>query len=302
MASATPACVICMKKVLDQEKAIGCDGPCERWFHTDCIKMSNAEYAKFAGNKKLSWNCNRVDCFKDAGNPINQLVAQISDLAMKMDHLISKVDCLKSEDIAPIKEDIKTLNTKICSLEPRLLNTESRITTLEQDFKSVKDTVVGPDTETVISEMNDRSRRAANVIIYNLRESTSSTVKNRQDHDLNHISNLNTALNTNLPLERVRTLRLGKPVRGKNRPLKVIFQSPSDARMFNNGFSQELVSAANDDYANVSIGRDRTPKERQYLQKVRQELEERKKKGETSLTIKYTHGIPAIVKGLSKNE
>lgn len=61
-----------------------------------------------------------------------------------------------------------------------------------------------------------------------------------------------------------------------------------------------MVSAANGDYADLLISRDRTLKERQYLQEVRKELEAHKKEGGSSLTIKYAHGILTTVKGLSK--
>lgn len=302
MANIDGACIVCMKKVLDDEKAIGCDGHCERWFHIDCIKMSPTEYAKFAGNKKLKWNCSRVDCAEAVRGPMVQLITQIADLTGKMDLLIKKVDSLKNDDIVPIREDIKDLSVKISALEPRLAASETRISALEESLRAVGTSGGHTDAEFVIGELNDRSQRAANVLVYNLKEPTSTSPRERQNQDNQHINHLVSALDVNLDTDRIKSFRLGKPVRGKIRPLKVVFGSANDAKTFNTTFSKDLVSTVDAEYEGLSIGRDRTLKERQYLKKIRNELDERKKNGEVSLTIKYINGVPNIVKSLSKNE
>lgn len=40
----TYECPSCVKTVFDTEEGIGCDGPCLRWFHRDCIKVTKSEY------------------------------------------------------------------------------------------------------------------------------------------------------------------------------------------------------------------------------------------------------------------
>lgn len=187
MANSDGACVVCMKKVLDDEKAIGCDGHCGRWFHIDCIKMPSTEYAKFAGNKKLKWSCSRVDCDEAVKGPMVQLITQISELTGKMDQLIKKVDSLKNDDIVPIREDIKNLSVKISALEPRLAASEARISVLEESLKTLDTPGGHTDTECVIGELNDRSQRAANVLVFNLKEPTCTSAKERQNQDNQHI-------------------------------------------------------------------------------------------------------------------
>ena len=39
---------------------LGCDGPCSRWFHINCVMITNEEFNIVAKRKK--WFCNMSDC------------------------------------------------------------------------------------------------------------------------------------------------------------------------------------------------------------------------------------------------
>lgn len=292
------SCEICMKLVLDTEKAICCDGDCDRWFHADCVKISPIDYAKHAGNKNLKWVCNRVDCSKLSSAPMNQLLAQMSELTKKVDHLIGKVDCLKQEDIAPIKEDIKSINSKINALEPRIVTSENRITDLEQNLQALKNNTAPSNPEEIIGEINERSRRATNVILFNLKESSSRDVKVKQDHDKQLVAKIASTMNNQVDLNDVKAYRLGKPSKDKVRPLRLILKSIDETRQFVQGFSKEEVERVDPSLAGVSVSRDKTIQERDYLNHLRNELKTRTENGEPDLTIKYTSGVPAIVKAV----
>ena len=47
------------KNSSDTVKWIGCDGPCQRWFHSLCLHFSNEDYNGAIKRKK--WYCNRSD-------------------------------------------------------------------------------------------------------------------------------------------------------------------------------------------------------------------------------------------------
>lgn len=93
-------------------------------------------------------------------------------------------------------------------------------------------------------------------------------------------------------------LRLGKQSGSGTRPIKVMFASADLAVDLFKKFSRSPPTE--DDLPNVSISRDRTLRERKYLNDVRKQLEERRGEGETDLTIKFINDIPTIVKQ-SKN-
>lgn len=292
------SCVLCMKLVLDSDKAICCDGDCDRWFHADCVKMSPTDYAKHAGNKNLKWVCNRVDCSHSSSTPMNLLLAQMSELTKKVDHLIGKVDCLKQEDIAPIKEDIKSINSKINALEPRIVTSENRITDLEQDLQALKNSKVSSNPEEIIGEINERSRRATNVILFNLKESSSKDIRVKQEHDKHLVTKIVSTMNSQIDINDAKSYRLGKPSKDKVRPLRLILKSIDETKQFIQGFSKEEVERVDPSLAGVSVSRDKTIQERDYLNHLRNELKIRSENGEADLTIKYISGVPAIVKSV----
>lgn len=45
------------KEVGDAESMIGCDGPCGKWYHFDCVNMSNDEFTALATDGTSSWVC-----------------------------------------------------------------------------------------------------------------------------------------------------------------------------------------------------------------------------------------------------
>jgi septal ring factor EnvC (AmiA/AmiB activator) len=295
-----------MKLILDADKAICCDGTCDRWFHADCVGMSTSEYAKYAKDENRKWYCNRIDCAdpKSHTSTMELLLAQMSELSKKVDNLIGKVDGLKQEDIAPIKEDIKTITSKIDSLEPRIAASENRIDDLEREVGVLKTGSGHLNPEEIYSEFNERCRRARNVILYNVKENSSKDVKVKQEHDKRVVTKIVSSMNSQIDSSGVKTFRLGKFIRDKPRPLKVIFSSAEEARYFFQNFSKDEIERMDSTLAELSISRDRTPQERNYLNKLREELRNRTDKGEKDLTIKYSNGIPSIVKvsSLSKND
>ena len=47
---------------MDTVNWLGCDGPCQRWFHVPCLKLSAEEFLNASKRKK--WMCNMSDCKK----------------------------------------------------------------------------------------------------------------------------------------------------------------------------------------------------------------------------------------------
>lgn len=78
----------------------------------------------------------------------------------------------------------------------------------------------------------------------------------------------------------LRVLRIGRSIKDKPRPFKIVFQNESVEHQFCDSFSCDLVADADVAWKDISISRDRTPKERQYLNDLRAELKKPSKGGE----------------------
>lgn len=81
----------------------------------------------------------------------------------------------------------------------------------------------------------------------------------------------------------------------------MILPSAHDVGLLLKNFSKEVLAEMDESYSDVSVTRDRTPRERDYLHNLRSELKERQDKGERDITIRYMNGTPTIVKINPKN-
>lgn len=303
--STATCCPICVKLVLDEEEGIQCDSDCQRWFHVKCLGMPRGDYAKFSADLNLKWNCNRLDCTvptmqsnRDIGDMLNMLIAKIDDLGSKVSSLLplpGKID--------EMERKIDSINVKLDTLESRIERNEDRIEQLEHKLADVHSSNVASasEPEHIFAEWNDRLKRASNAIIYNLPEKSSSSVNARVKHDSDWMSNLLGVFQIQISPLTMKCVRIGKPSKDKPRPLKVFFPNAEFARDFCSKFSGEEVKRAFPDLPLVSVGRDRTSRERTHLQQLRAELAERSKNGEKDITIKFINGVPAITKNLQKN-
>lgn len=295
MAYPKTICPCCLKKVLDTEKGIQCDKECGRWFHIKCVDLPEVEYNKYANNTKKIWQCSRADCKSDSNDPFSALSAQLNVMLDKMSNLATKDEIKTVTDgIALVNSSLTNINKKLEELEPRLKATEDRLDIIEERLDRLQAGPTSSGPESVIEELNDRSNRARNVLLFNITENKSNDVSVRVKHD-NVIAGKLIAIVLPNQTIKFKTIRVGKPNRDKHRPLKVIFNDDTDARNFITHFAEEEVKKLDDIFANISISRDRTVQERQYLKNLRSELDRRIKGGEKGLTIRYRNGIPVIV-------
>lgn len=166
-------CFICLKNVLDTEKGIQCEKACGRWFHSNCMNVSEAEYRKLASDNKVKWFCNRVHCTNPSQHPLNQMFSRFDVVASQMALVLTKLENLKDipVNIGAIKDELASVNEKLSNFEPRIADIEKRVETLEDHLKDLRtgnESQVG--IESVLEEMSDRSR-SKNIIIYDLPES-----------------------------------------------------------------------------------------------------------------------------------
>lgn len=95
-----------------------------------------------------------------------------------------------------------------------------------------------------------------------------------------------TSLYENCP-KPIKSIRLGKYIPTKNRPIKVCFDDTHTPRF--------LLRNKIKLHENIQIYADQTPTQKQYWQSMKEELQTRTNNGEKDLIMKYIRGVPRIV-------
>lgn len=299
-------CPVCVIQIIQSDKSIQCEDDCKRFFHQECAKLSNTDYSKYANprtNEFKKWICRRDDCMDVGKQPMNQILSQLSFLASKISDLTDKVDLITSlpSKVDNLITEVESLNGNLQSLDLRVTTNESKIEELERKILNTKTVHGAPDTEATIAEINERERRSRNVILYNLPESKNNTASVRIEHDSNLISKIIAKFCPSDSEASFKSYRIGRPLKDRSRPLKVIFKKSTVVMELCKNFSPSDLVEQEPNLRDVGISRDRTPAERKYLQELRATLKEMTDSGEADLTIKFVNGVPKIVKSSPKN-
>jgi hypothetical protein len=148
--------------------------------------------------------------------------------------------------------------------------------------------------EFIINEISERNLRASNLILYNVPESNSDNTTDRIAQDSNLVCNLINSINSgnNNIIKPLKVIRLGNRDKNNTRPIKAIFASPADAFDILKS-KKKLLSLQPPSI--IRISSDCTLHQRNYMKKLRCELETRRTNGEADLIIKYVRGLPKIV-------
>lgn len=282
-------CSLCYKKVLD--KGVECEGDCKRWFHPECVKLSSNEYKKIADGVKKTWFCGIAEPnsfhHKDLDGKLNLVLEKLGKL--------DKIDDL-ARGISEIKDDISSIRNSLDSLEPRVTANEDNISSIKQDIASIQKQLLedrAPPEESIIEEMNERRSRARNVILHGLSESKKRDSNEAKQEDEELLTSIIRDIQQRTSSTSLKFFRLGKMSQGRNRPIKLILSSESEAIDLLKAFAKE--SSKFDYLKGISFTNDKTPKERDYLKSLRSMLAKNISDGEKDITIKFINGIPKIV-------
>ncbi|KAG5875585.1 hypothetical protein JTB14_027209 [Gonioctena quinquepunctata] len=111
--------------------------------------------------------------------------------------------------------------------------------------------------------------------------------------ELNDVSKVINYVNPHINTDVIRPMRLGKYDANRTipRPIKVTLENEATVL----ACTRNTKNLKNDNFKNVFISFDKTPRQMQYYRDLRQELDEKKNNGENNLTIKYSNGDPKIV-------
>lgn len=180
---------------------------------------------------------------------------------------------------------------------PELVKDISDIKTMLLNMQNERNTVDNPafEMEEIINEMTERQRRANNVLIFNVNESSTANRSDRTREEINTVKGILTHAEKNLGSFKV--MRIGKYTAGKTRPLKVMFETREEAvKILKN--RQQIIGKI----SNLRIYGDQTTKQRDYYKFVKNKLESIIASGDNTKIIKYINGVPQIVnKDYAKN-
>lgn len=200
---------------------------------------------------------------------------------------ITKLTPITSHFLIAIGRMAQAVSTKTASLEGEL-----------RAYKEIGINIPAPqnnlDICEAISEINERSERAKNIILCNIPESIEQTAANKLIDDKNTVTAVISALDNTASHDMLRVYRIGKLNDGKARSLKIEFTNPTSSRT--------LLSKRHLLKNNTRMYPDATLFQQKHLKNLREELENRKSNGENDITIKYINGNPKIVQIPPKND
>lgn len=185
-------------------------------------------------------------------------------------------------DIQDIKNDNTTTQNKIKHLQNEINEIKHQQTATSSTSKSP---VSYQHNHNLILELKDRCEREKNIIIVGIPEINERNTHSRQNYDNAEAMKIITSLYENC-LKPIKTIRLGKYIPNKSRPLKVCFD--------NIDVPKYLLRNKKKLQDNIQIYADQTPSQKQYLQTLKEELNKRIENGESDLVIKYIKGLPTI--------
>uniref|UniRef100_A0A6P7GL73 Uncharacterized protein LOC114343770 isoform X1 n=1 Tax=Diabrotica virgifera virgifera TaxID=50390 RepID=A0A6P7GL73_DIAVI len=150
------------------------------------------------------------------------------------------------------------------------------------------------DEQDMFLELEDRSSRSKNILIYNVDESQSKVTNERIDHDKANTREVLTKLEVGATEFKVLRVGRGNSSSDRPRPLKVIFQN-----------NTIVIACLKNKHklkpSSILIKSDLTQMQRNHLKKLYEELDRRRRNGESNLAIRYKNGNPFISKVKEQN-
>lgn len=284
-------CRVCEANIPEKSHALECTN-CIRWVHKKCTGLGNVDYAKTAEaikKKGFLWTCNV--CAK----------SKVSSPCVERNKDFTIADVMKKLDtIKDIKEKLDNMDNKYTELlkmyEKQILINQDLKTEIDRLKEQVatlsSEKIIGvqdPNPLKTIREINEMESRKRNLMVFGCVEHETEEANNDEKIIKEIIQEASPVADTT----RIRVSRVGRPSPNKIRPIRVIMSSPQEVR---NIFFKAKTIIKNKKFERLALGMDKTPQELAEYKALRAEMNERMKKGEKNLKIKYFRDVPKIIK------
>ena len=142
-------CGKCRNTVQEHDLGIGCEGPCQEWYHKECTEISSGEYDILKRKKcNLTWICSNCKPEITHGYVAKELAALKNELMEQLKHLRDENINLTAE----LKE-MKTMISKLKQNNPELTerNSNTQLSGIQNAIQNkatpIETTQENPETE-----------------------------------------------------------------------------------------------------------------------------------------------------------
>lgn len=203
------------------------------------------------------------------------------------------------------KNSVNWTCTTCQKLAPDLNSIKSALVELKREVEQLKSlkTELSNNSpfqfEEIVSEVMLRTDKMNNIVIFNVNEQTGNITKEeRVSVEKSNIVKMVTTIDPSLSNNIIKFHRIGKFTNGATRP-RPIKVTLSDRSAVNNLVKNAKKLKDTQQYSNVTVSYDRTPRQISHYRELKKTLTNRLNNGETGLKIKYIQGIPKIVQDLN---
>ncbi|XP_050504266.1 uncharacterized protein LOC126890032 [Diabrotica virgifera virgifera] len=203
------------------------------------VSKESADNGKQVPNADFSsLLCNTVDAVEsetaikdEINNLLKKSTTTNKDVLVVIVHIINLLLNQRTEvqaTIDTIKASVKSNEAKVETLEKKLEGLQEKIETMcgngSEEIRNQSVSII-KDEQDMFLELEDRSSRSKNILIYNVDESQSKVTNERIDHDKANIREVLTKLEVGATEFKVLRVGRGNSSSDRPRPLKVIFQN-----------------------------------------------------------------------------
>lgn len=235
---------------------------------------------------------------KEFGNSqtenINIIKKDISSINEQLTEMKTKTDQLIVEH-SSFKTEIQNLSSTVNENQEKIKGIENDVQALQSASSSSEYSTSMTTYGFIMTELQERMERSKNIVITGVSEPQSENIEMKRENDRCEVKKILSDIHPSYP-EPGKIIRLGKYDGKKTRPLKVCFSTSEVAKIILKNKSNYKGNS------NIKIYSDQTPNQKQDMTNLREELRQRKEKGESDLIIKYIKGIPKIINQQTKNE
>jgi len=255
MSEESQMCPDCESICGENDEAVLCE-LCNTWFHKKCQKITKALYTIINSKEgsNISWYCNHC---KRGAKSLLEMMQQLNMNHNKLERRVSTLE--KNDKLSATKEDLKPLNDRMAKLEKN------------------EGATGGSNTATVIREMEDRSRRTNNLVLFNVPENNDADQLTRNSEDTSMVKNICTKhLSISDPFQILKPTRLGKKPANPNlhRPLRVTIPDIQTKNEIQKK-AAKMRDLSDNKLNKIVISQDLTQLQREEIRELRSQQRER---------------------------
>ena len=230
----------CGKIIRDEEDSIMCD-MCLKWFHINCQSVSRAMFNAFSEKDAPPYICKQCNGKKGGLHKTHK----------------------GQEILFEVEERFRNMDGRISGIEDRVDDLEVKTDYAANDeFKAAVDEKINEFK----SEFEDQQFRKPNIIVEGIPESSKPNGEDKKKDDMDMVKKLLNVCEMSDAQVKV-AVRVGPSKNGGPRSLKVVFKDEAaKLNILTKEVHEKMV--ANDNFKDIMIYPDRTPKEREVIKQL----------------------------------